>query len=154
MRIVMYLARSLYIFISFVDGFKKLILPFTKFNLFVWLFIYLSFFCFLFSSFLITLLKREVSGNITLFLRLKNFYPYNFRKLLHLRLTKADSSPLQYAWQRKAMNREKKMVVIFFILPARGQVLAGWAMKMVIFDTSVKTTFTVNQEPLLMGIRN
>ena len=154
MRIVMYLARSLYIFISFVDGFKKFILPFTKFNLFVCLFIYLFFFCFLFSSFLITLLKREVSGEITLFLRLKNFYPYNFRKLLHLRLTKADSSPLQHAWQRKAMNREKKMVVIFFILPARSQVLAGWAMKMVIFDTSVKTTFTVNQEPLLMGIRN
>ena len=46
MRIVMYLARSLYIFISFVDGFKKLILPFTKFNLFVWLFIYLFVFCF------------------------------------------------------------------------------------------------------------
>ena len=125
MRIVMYLARSLYIFISFIDGFKKFTLSFTKFNLFVWLFIYLFVFCFLFSSFLITLLKREVSGNITLFLRLKNFYPYNFRKLLHLRLTKADSSPLQHAWQRKAMNREKKMVVIFFILPARGQVLAG-----------------------------
>ena len=154
MRIVMYLARSLYIFISFVDGFKKIILPFTKFNLFVWLFIYLFVFCFLFSSFLITLLKREVSGDITLFLRLKNFYPCNFRKLLHLRLAKADSSPLQHAWQRKAMNREKKMVVIFFILPARSQVLAGWAMKMVIFDTSVKTTFTVNREPLLMGIRN
>ena len=133
---------------------KKLILPFTKFNLFVWLFIYLFFFCFLFSSFLITLLKREVSGEITLFLRLKNFYPYNFRKLLHLGLTKADSSPLQHAWQRKAMNREKKMVVIFFILPARSQFLAGWAMKMVIFDTSVKTTLTINQEPLLMGIRN
>ena len=125
MRIVMYLARSLYIFISFIDGFKKFTLSFTKFNLFVWLFIYLFVFCFLFSSFLITLLKREVSGDITLFLRLKNSYPYNFRKLLHLGLTKADSSPLQHAWQRKAMNREKKMVVIFFILPARSQVLAG-----------------------------
>ena len=137
MRIVMYLARSLYIFISFVDGFKKFILPFTKFNLFVWLFIYLFVFCFLFSSFLITLLKREVSGDITSFLRLQNFYPYNFRKMLHLRLAKAHSSSLQHAWQQKAMN-EKKMVVIFFVLPARIQVLAGWAIKMVIFDTSVK----------------
>ena len=107
MRIVMYLARSLYIFISFIDGFKKFTLSFTKFNLFVWLFIYLFVFCFLFSSFLITLLKREVSSEITLFLRLKNFYPYNFRKLLHLRLAKADSSPLQHAWQRKAMNEKR-----------------------------------------------
>ena len=124
MRIVMYLARSLYIFISFIDGFKKftLSLP-NSISLSGYLFTCSSF-VFLFSSFLITLLKREVSGDITSFLRLQNFYPYNFRKMLHLRLAKAHSSSLHHAWQRKAMN-EKKMVVIFFVLPARIQVLAG-----------------------------
>ena len=92
MRIVMYLVRSLYVFISFIDGFND---------------VRFCFVLFFFSSFLTTLLKREVSGNITLFLRLKNFYPYNFRKLLHLRLAKAHSSPLQHAWQRKAMNEKR-----------------------------------------------
>ena len=51
MRIVMYLARSLYIFISFIDGFKKFTLSFTKFNFFVWLFIYLFVFFFVFIIF-------------------------------------------------------------------------------------------------------